>query len=274
MAEPSARGAGRDEDGPRPEGGAGLGRRLPLLGPAFLASLPVLFGYLTIGLAFGLVLVGAGLPWWLSPLMAIFVYAGAAQFMGVGLLAGGAGIAEIALLTLVMNARHLVYGLSMLERFAGAGRLKPYLVFGLTDETYGLLTTTSPPEGADRARFYALVTGLNQSYWVAGCLLGALAGAALPFDTAGLDFALTSLFVVLLVEQTRVVRRPEPYLVALLAAAAGFLLGGARNMLLVSLGLAIGGLVLLRPRLEAGGAPRKPQRSAGAPDEPGAGGDR
>jgi 4-azaleucine resistance transporter AzlC len=216
---------------------------------AFKASLPVLLGYTTIGLAFGLVLVGAGLPWWLSPLMAIMVYAGAAQFMGAGLLASGAGLAEIGLLTLLMNARHAVYGLSLLEPFSGSGRWKPYLVFGLTDETYGLLTTVKPPAEVEPARFYGLVTALNQSYWVTGCLVGSLVGSALPFDTTGLDFALTALFVVLLVEQFRVVKRPEPYLAALAAGGAAFFLAAPRDFLLVAISLAIGILALLRKRL-------------------------
>jgi len=217
---------------------------------AFKASLPVLLGYTTIGLAFGLVLVGTGLPWWLSPLMAIMVYAGAAQFMGAGLLASGASLAEIGLLTLLMNARHAVYGLSLLGPFSGSGRWKPYLVFGLTDETYGLLTTIQPPSDVPPARFYGLVTALNQSYWVSGCLAGSLIGSALPFDTTGLDFALTALFVVLLVEQLRVVKRPEPYLVACLAGALAFFLAAPRDFLLVAISLSIGMLALLRPQLD------------------------
>ncbi|MBL8968045.1 MAG: AzlC family ABC transporter permease [Spirochaetaceae bacterium] len=225
-----------------------------VLPAAFRASLPVLLGYTTIGLAFGLVLVGAGLPWWLSPLMALVVYAGAAQFMGVGLVAGGAGLAEIGLLTLLMNARHAVYGLSLLGKFSGAGRLKPYLVFGLTDETYGLLTTVEPPRGADPIHFYAALTALDQCYWFLGCLAGAILGAALPFDTTGLDFALTALFVVLLVEQIRAQRRPEPYLAALAAGALAYFLVDPRDFLLASLALAIGGLLLLRGRLGAAGA--------------------
>ncbi|MFH2115905.1 MAG: AzlC family ABC transporter permease [Spirochaetota bacterium] len=213
---------------------------------AFKASLPVLLGYTTIGLAFGLVLVGAGLPWWLSPLMAVMVYAGAAQFMGVGLLASGVGLAELGLLTLLMNARHAVYGLSLLDPFSGSGRWKPYLVFGLTDETYGLLTTVKPPADVQPATFYGLITALNQSYWVTGCLVGSLVGSALPFDTTGLDFALTALFVVLLVEQLRVVKRPEPYLAAGLAGAAAFFLAAPRDFLLVAISLSIGILALLR----------------------------
>ncbi|TFG80759.1 MAG: branched-chain amino acid ABC transporter permease [Spirochaetales bacterium] len=220
---------------------------------AFRAGFPVLLGYVTIGLAYGLVLVGAGLPWWLSPISALFVYAGAAQFMGVGLIVSGTGLIEIAVLTLLMNARHMVYGLSMLKRFSGAGLVKGYLVFGLTDETYGLLTTVNPPDGIPPVSFYAAVTVLNQSYWVFGCTLGALLGAALPFDTAGLDFALTSLFVVLLVEQMKSVKRIEPYLAAVAGASAAYFLAAPRDFLLVALLVAVSILALTRRRLESSG---------------------
>ncbi|MBU0954337.1 MAG: AzlC family ABC transporter permease [Spirochaetes bacterium] len=221
-----------------------------VLAAAFKASLPVLLGYGTIGLAFGLVLVGAGLPAWLSPLMALFVYAGAAQFMGVGLLAAGTALPEIALLTLLLNARHAVYGLSMLRPFSGSSWRKPYLIFALTDETYGLLTTVRVPETASAHNFYFLISLLNQSYWFVACTLGALLGAALPFDTSGLDFALTALFVVLLVEQIRKTPRPEPYLVAVAAAALAWILVAATNFLLLALLVSIFAISLLRRRLE------------------------
>jgi len=261
----------RPTDRPRPDDNArGLFQgRLSghPIAAAFAASVPVLLGYTTIGFAFGLVLVGAGLPWWLSPVSALFVYAGAAQFMSVGLISGGAGVFEIALLTLVMNARHAVYGLSMLDRFSRSGKLKPYLVFGLTDETYGLLTTVKPPESCDESRFYFWLTALDQSYWVIGCAAGALFGAALPFDTKGLDFALTALFVVLLVEQTKVVSRFEPYAIAATASAVAFVLAGPRNFLLVAISIAIGGLILFRGRMERvtppGPPPHAPEAAGG-----------
>jgi len=226
---------------------------------ALRASLPVLLGYTTIGLAFGLVLTGAGLPWGLSPLLALTVYAGAAQFMGVGLLAGGASLFDIGLLTLLMNARHAVYGLSLLEHFRGSGWRKLYLVFGLTDETYGLLTTVAVPDAVTAHAggthsFYSWLTLLNQMYWIAGCTVGAIIGQLLPFDTSGLDFALTALFIVLLIEQLRNVRRFEPYLFAVLAAAFAFLIADSRDFLLVSLLLSIGLLSLFRRRMEVGPA--------------------
>lgn len=226
---------------------------------AFKASIPVLLGYGTLGLAFGFTLVAAGLPWWMSPVMALFIYAGAAQFMGIGLITGGAGLVEIALLTLLLNGRHAVYGLSMLERYRSADGWKPYLIFGLTDETYGLLTTVEPPAHLEQARFYAAVTALNQSYWVLGCTAGSLLGSALAFDVRGMDFALTALFIVLLVEQVRTVRRFEPYAAGIAACLLAMFIAAPRDFLLTALLCATGFLVLLRPRLDGeNSAPQNP----------------
>jgi 4-azaleucine resistance transporter AzlC len=223
---------------------------------ALKATFPVFLGYVTLGTAFGILLVNAGLPFWLAPAMSLAVYAGASQFMAIGLLAQGRGLLEIALLTLAINARHAVYGLSLLERFGPGRGWKPYLVFGLTDETYGLLATMDAPEGSDeegRTAFYAAVTALDQSYWVLGTLVGAIAGVAARgiegFDAKGLDFALTALFVVLLVEQVRAVRRAEPYLVAAAATALAFLAFGPDRLLVAAILLSMAGLVALRRRL-------------------------
>lgn len=228
---------------------------------AFKATIPVLLGYVTIGIAYGLLLVTAGLPWWLAPLSSVVVYAGAAQFMAIALITSGRGVLEIALLTFLVNARHLVYGLSLLGPFGEAKRWKPYLVYALTDETYGLLTTVKPPpgipEGAEgahgRERFYALVSGLDQSYWVLGSAVGAAAGALVPAGwTGGLDFALTALFIVLLVEQVRSVRIAAPYLVTLAAAAIALFVFGPANFLVSAILLATGGMLALRRGIEGG----------------------
>jgi 4-azaleucine resistance transporter AzlC len=218
-------------------------------GPAFRASIPVLLGYIVIGLAFGLLLVKSGQPWWLSPIMSAIVYAGAAQYMAVGLLAAGTSIAEIAVLTFVINARHMVYGLSLLDRFGACKRFKGYLVFALTDETYGILTTVNPPEGVDKESFYAAVSALDQSYWVIGSTLGALIGGILPFDTTGIDFALTALFIVLLIEQIRVIKRPEPYLIATAATAIALFLVGPANLLIVAILVSIAGILPFKKAL-------------------------
>lgn len=185
--------------------------------------------------------------------MALFVFAEAAQFMGAGLLASGAGVGEIALLTLLMNGRHAVYGLSVLDAYKDAGWRKPYLIFGLTDETYGIVTTIAPPPGADPIDFYFALTALNQLWWFLGCLAGAILGRAVPFDTSGLEFAMTALFVVLLIEQLRSIRRPEPYLAAAAAVVIAYIVVGPDNLILVATILSCAFLLSLRRRLEPRG---------------------
>lgn len=181
---------------------------------AFRVSLPVLFGYLPLGMAFGVLFASLGLGWGLAASAGVIVYAGAAQFMAVGLLAAGASLPDVFLSTLLMNARHLVYGLSVLDRYPKTGALKWYLIFGLTDETYSLVTSRPVPESVDRQAFYGWLTALNQSYWVLGCGLGAFLGTTFEITVSGLEFTLVALFVVLLVEQWFQIRRVEPLLVA------------------------------------------------------------
>ncbi|MDR2402647.1 MAG: AzlC family ABC transporter permease [Spirochaetaceae bacterium] len=180
--------------------------------PALRYSFPVFLGYMAIGIAFGLLLVDAGYPWWLSLVMGLFMYAGAGQYIGVGLFAAGAGLPEAALVQLVVNARHIAYGLSMVKRFNLAAPFKPYLIFSLTDETFALLSSLkdegleSPAfrggdTGENRSLFMFLVSLLDQFYWVFGSVIGAVAGTLIPFNMEGIGFALTSLFVVLMIEQ-------------------------------------------------------------------------
>ncbi|MDR1949396.1 MAG: AzlC family ABC transporter permease [Spirochaetaceae bacterium] len=167
-------------------------------------SVPVLLGYTAIGIAFGLLLVDAGYPWWLSLVMSLLMYAGAGQYIGVGLFAAGAGLPEAALVQLVVNARHMAYGLSMLKRFDAAGSFKPYLVFALTDETFALLSSLKDEDletPENRGFFMFLVSLLDQLYWVLGSVIGAVAGTLIPFNMEGIGFALTALFVVLMIEQ-------------------------------------------------------------------------
>ena len=166
---------------------------------AFRVTIPVLFGYLAIGIPFGLMLVSKGYPWYLAPFMSLCMYAGAGQYIAVGLFASGASLSAMIITTLMVNIRHIVYGLSLITDFKAVGRWKPYLVFALTDETYALLTGVKVPEGADSGRFYGLIALLNQSYWICGSLIGAVAGKLIPFPLTGIDFALTSLFIVLLI---------------------------------------------------------------------------
>ena len=168
---------------------------------AFPHTLPVMAGYMFLGAAFGILLRDKGYgPFW-ALAMSLFIYAGSMQFVAAGLLAAVFSPLTALAVTLLVNARHLFYGLTMLEPFSSMGWRKPYMIFSLTDETYALLSGMKPPETIrDRDTFF-LISLLNQCYWVLGSLLGSLAGEWLAFDTTGIAFAMTALFVVIFVEQ-------------------------------------------------------------------------
>ena len=178
----------------------------------------------------------------------------------MSLLAAGAPLAQVAFLTLMVNFRHLVYGLSMLEKFRGMGWRKLYMIFSLTDETYALLSSAKAPEEVDEHRFFFAVALLDQSYWVLGSVIGSLLGSALGFDTTGVDFAMTALFLVIAVGQWRAAGSHVPALLGGAATLASLLIVGAEDMLLPALGIIVAVLVLLRPRLDA-----EKMREEGAP---------
>ncbi len=168
---------------------------------AFLKSLPVMAGYIILGIGFGILAhsAGYGLLW--SFAMSLLIYAGSMQYVGISLMAGGASVLTVIFTTVMVNARHLFYSISMLGRYQNAGRRKPYLVFSLTDETYSLLCDGKVPEDMDPDRFRFLVSLFNHSYWVLGSVIGSLAGSVLPFSAAGIEFSMTALFIASFVEQ-------------------------------------------------------------------------
>lgn len=210
---------------------------------AFPVTLPVLMGYISIGIAFGLMLERAGFNFIWAFFMSLTIYAGSGQYLGVELLATGAVLADVALLTLLINFRHLVYGLSMLEKFRGMGARKLYMIFSLTDETYALLASAQAPVGVDPKKFYFSVALLDHSYWILGSIIGGVAGALLPLDITGIDFAMTALFVVIAVEQWQTYKNHIPALLGAGATLVFLLLIGQQQMLLPSLGVIV--LVLL-----------------------------
>ena len=221
--------------------------RIQTFTAALSTSVPVFFGYLSIGLAFGFLLVKAGIPWIWAPIMSNLIFAGAAQFLSVGMLSAGIHPAQMALAVLLINARHLVYGFSLLERFAPFRRYKPYLIFALTDETYGLLTTIPAPEGSDPELFDLYLAALNHSYWVAGSTLGALGGSIIPWSAPGIEFSMTALFTVLLIEQIRSLRRPGPFLISAGIFATLTIAGLTEQALLLSIVASSTAMFFLRP---------------------------
>jgi 4-azaleucine resistance transporter AzlC len=208
---------------------------------AFKYSVPVLLGYSAIGIGFGLLLTGAGYPWRLALFMSLWMYAGAGQYIAVGLFSAGTSLIHACLIQLVVNARHIAYGLSMMKRFEGTGRFKPYLVFSLTDETFALLSSLPEKSGSAQERrfFMFCVSVLDQCYWILGSIIGAVAGTLIPFDMNGIGFALTALFVVLMVEQIRRVKRPGVFIVSGVTALLGVFFLPGEISLLAALALAL-----------------------------------
>ena len=212
--------------------------------------LPVLAGYLVLGVAFGLLLNSIGLGVFWAAAMSILVYAGSAQFLAVSLIGASASLPQVALLTFLLNFRHFFYGLSMVSRYQGVGKRKLYLAFALSDETYAILAGALPPAQVDPADYYFAVSLLDQCYWVAGSLIGATVGQLITFDTTGVDFAMTALFVVLAVEQWKSARRHAPALFGVCCGVVCLLIFGPDLFLIPALAAIVALLLLFRRRLE------------------------
>ena len=217
---------------------------------AFKTSVPVMMGYLVLGFAFGLLLSSQGLGWGWALGMSVVIYAGALQFAAVGFFAAKLGWVQVAIASLFINIRQAFYGLSLLKKFAHTGWRKPYLIHALTDETYALMTSVEPDPRLKRRWYLFYLALLDQSYWVGGTLAGALFGSMIHFDTRGIDFALTALFVVLAMEQYKARRRWTPFLIGAGAAVLALLTVPMDRMLLVAILLALVGMFLFAKRLD------------------------
>lgn len=216
---------------------------------AFRQSLGVLFGYVFLGIAFGILLRQAGFGALWSLAFSGLVYAGSLQFVLAGFLAAPTALPTVALMSLFINARHLFYGLSFIERFRSMGKKRPYMIFSLTDETYSVLCgMDETPAGVDKNGAMFLVALLDQLYWVAGSLLGTFAGG-LPLDFTGIDFSMTALFLVIFLEQWRGAKSHLPALLGLGCGAVFLLMLGPDNFLLPALCTTVAVLLLARPVL-------------------------
>lgn len=217
---------------------------------AFWKTVPVFAGYIVLGAGFGILMNNAGFGTVWTAAMSTFIYAGSMQYVGVGLLTGGAGIVTTAITTVMINARHLFYSISMIDRYKDAGRYKPYLIFALTDETYSLLCDGQTPAGADPDLYRFLVSLFNQCYWVAGSVMGNLIGSVLPFSTAGIEFSMTALFAASFTEQWLTAKDHLPALTGVLCALVCLILFGPENFLIPAMLAITLVLTLLRSREE------------------------
>jgi len=218
---------------------------------AFPYTLPVMAGYLFLGMAFGIPLNSKGYHFGWAILMSVFIYAGSMQYVAINLLTMAFSPLNAFLMTLMVNARHLFYGLSLLGKFSEGGKKKPYLMFGLTDETFSILCAANPPQGVDRGWFMFFVTLLNQSYWVSACALGGILGSMVSFNTKGIDFVMTALFVVIFLEQWKSQKQHAPALIGIGASVFCLWVFGPVNFIIPSMALIIAVFSLFRRPLES-----------------------
>ncbi|MGN0520813.1 MAG: azaleucine resistance protein AzlC [Candidatus Fimenecus sp.] len=220
---------------------------------AFPYTVPIFAGFWFLGLTYGVLMRTAGFSFWYPMLMSLTVFAGSMEFVAVNLLLGAFTPVKVFLLTLMINARHLFYGISMLDRYKNTGWKKPYLIFGLCDETFSINCTAEIPPNVDRGWFMFFVTLLNHFYWVFGATLGGVFGAIFPFNTEGLDFVMTAMFVVIFLEQWRKEKNHTSAVLGIAVPALCLMLFGAENFILPSMAVLLLLLTALRKPLEKGG---------------------
>lgn len=202
---------------------------------AFPLTLPICAAFLFLGMSYGVLTVSKGFSVWYPFFMSLLIFAGSMEFVTVGLLLSAFDPVGVFCMALMINSRHLFYGISMLERFKGLGWKKPYLIFGMCDESFSINCSAAIPPGIDKGWFMLFVTALNQLYWVAGATLGGLLGSSVSFNTKGLDFVLAALFITIFVSQWQSSENHQSALAGLLISAACLALFGAQQFLLPSM---------------------------------------
>jgi len=227
--------------------------KLRALKAAFPHTIPILTGFIFLGSAYGIFMNLSGFPWYYPMITSMAIYAGSMEFVTVNLLLGGFDPIGALFLTLMVNARHLFYGLSLLEKYKNIGLKKLYMVFGLTDESFSINCTAEPPEGVDRGWFMFFVTMLNQIYWVSSCTLGGIFGNLIEINAEGLEFVMTALLLVIFLEQWMKDKNHTPALIGLGVTAVSLAIFSSSNFIIPAMMGIIGVLTLCRKNLEKAG---------------------
>lgn len=215
---------------------------------AFRASLPIMAGYGFLGVTYGIYMHELGFSFVYPMLLAVTVYAGSAEFLLGNMLLGSFHPLQAFLMVLMINARHLFYGLSMLDRYKGLGWKKFFLIFGMSDETFALTSSTKIPEGADKGWFLLWITWLDEAYWVTGATLGGIIGPYLKFDLKGLDFVLTAMFTAIFADNWLREKTHTSSISGLFISAFCLLLFGADNFIIPSMAVILLFLTIYRKR--------------------------
>lgn len=217
-----------------------------LLKTVFIRTIPIMTGYVVLGIGFGVLLQKAGYSWVWALVMGLTMYSGTMQYVGVDLLSSGASIITTAIMALVVNARYIFYGLPMIERYKGSGLMKGWLIFGLTDENFALLCSTEAPEGSSDHLYCFLVTIFDHIYWMIGCVLGVVLGSAMKFNTTGIEFVMTALFITVFVDQWRDTKNHIPAISGILITLICLLIFGKESFLIPAMLLIVAALTLGR----------------------------
>lgn len=216
---------------------------------SFKKSLPIMAGYVVLGIGFGILLQSKGYNALWAFFMSVIIYAGSMQYVAVDLLANGATLLLSALMTFLIHIRFLFYGLSLLEKYKNVGKIKPYLIFALTDETFSIVCTTKVPEGINKRVFYFFISFFNQLYWIFGCVTGAIIGQTINFNSAGVDFSMTALFVIIFVEQWEHSKNHFSAISGVLISLICLVIFGANHFLIPSMILITCALLIGKKRL-------------------------
>lgn len=223
-------------------------RNREIIKKAFIASIPVMAGYLVLAAGFGILMSTHGFQVIHAFFMSLFIYAGSLQYVAVQLLSDHAALATIGVTALLVNMRHVFYGISLIDRYKGAGWRKWYLMFALTDETYSLIVADQE-KGQDHHLYYFYISLLNHIYWLVGTIVGVIIGKMISFDTQGIDFVLTALFVTIVVDQIRVSRQINLLLIGLVVPVICLLIFGASHFLIPSLFALVIILLIFKERI-------------------------
>ena len=224
--------------------------RLNSLKYSFQRSLPILMGFFPVGIAYGILMQNAGYNFVWSGFTSLIVFAGSLQMLMVSFFQSDISLLTVTVTALLLNSRHIFYGLSFIEKFESYGKWKWFLIYGLPDESYSLLCSYKPIDGVEEKWVHIFSTAFIWLYWIVFSTLGGIVGSLIPFDTTGIDFALTALFIVILVEQIRSADTPLPAVIAVASSLLSILIFGVGNFLLPSLTVTAILLVVLRPKLE------------------------
>lgn len=220
---------------------------------AFPHTVPIFAGFLFLGMTYGIYMNVSGFSFIYPMLMSMTIFAGSMEFVTVNLLLGTFNPIQAFAMTLMINARHLFYGLSLLDKYKDTSVFKPYLIFGLCDESFSINCSVDVPENVDKNWFYFFVTLLNQSYWITGSTLGGIFGSFINFDTTGIDFVMTAMFVVIFLEQWLKEKTHISSVLGLGISALSLLIFGAEDFIIPAMIGLLAVLTLIRKPLEKGG---------------------